>query len=177
MLGFDRGGANIYHARLMFARPLIDGADFALNGKELRGEVALDTLPRLSDRLAESGGYVAFYLRGHQMFDRLLLEIELTGKCRLRCQRCLGEMDYPIAMTSSLRLVPATEIDAADTDDETECIEAAPGMDVLSLVEDELLLGLPYAPSHTVGKCAEQLNVSKQSSSPFAVLAVLNHKQ
>jgi len=80
-------------------------------------------------------------------------------------------------MTSSLRLVSATEIDAADTDDETECIEAAPGMDVLSLVEDELLLGLPYAPSHTVGKCAEQLNVSKQSSSPFAVLAVLNHKQ
>lgn len=161
----------------MFARPLIDGVDFALSGKELRGNVALDALPRLGDVLADSCGNIAFALRGLKDEGRLMLKVELVGDCRLRCQRCLGELVYPVAMTSFLRLASATQIDEVDTDDEVECIEASSQIDVLSLVEDELLLGIPYAPRHAEGECVAEVNELKQSANPFAVLADINKKQ
>ncbi len=161
----------------MFARPLIDGVDFALNGKELRGNVALGALPRLGDVLADSQGDIAFALCGFKDGDRLLLQIELSGNCRLRCQRCLGELVYPVAITASLHLVPAGRIEEVDTDDEIECIEASSEIDVLSLVEDELLLGIPYSPRHPEGECAAQVNELTQSANPFAVLADINKKQ
>lgn len=161
----------------MFARPLIDGVDFALNGKELRGKVALDALPRLGDTLADSQGDIAFTLRGFKEGDRLLLRIELSGICRLRCQRCLGELVYPVAVTTSLRLVPAGQIEQDDTGDEMECIEAAAEIDVLSLVEDELLLEIPYSPRHPEGECAAQINELTRSANPFAVLANINKRQ
>ena len=161
----------------MFARPLIDGADFALNGKELRGEVALDALPRLADLLADSRGSIAFVLRGFEDDGRLMLEVELAGDCRLRCQRCLGELVYPVAVATSLCLAPAGQVDALDMDDEFEYIEESSQIDVLSLIEDELLLEIPYAPRHSDDGCAAQPDELKRSASPFAVLANLNKKQ
>ncbi|GAB1232762.1 YceD family protein [Ferrigenium sp. UT5] len=155
----------------MFARPLIDGVDFALNGRELRGNLPLDALPRLKELLANERGEIAFLLRGYAKDSHLMLDVELGGECRLRCQRCLGELLFPVAMASSLRLAPPGEIDAVDMEDETECIETSTRIDVLSLVEDELLLGMPYAPRHPAGKCLVPENALNQSASPFAVLA------
>ncbi|MFA5371146.1 MAG: YceD family protein [Sideroxydans sp.] len=161
----------------MFARPLIDGVDFALNGKELRGSVALDTLPRLGDILANPSGNIAFALRGFKVDDRLMLKVDLFGDCRLRCQRCLGEMVYPVTMAVTLHLVSSGRIEEVDTDDEIDCIDVSSEIDVLSLVEDELLLGIPYAPRHPEGECVTQANELKQSANPFAVLADINKKQ
>ena len=161
----------------MFARPLIDGVDFAINGKELHGNVALDALPRLGELLANSRGSIAFSLRGFKEGDRLMLKVELAGDCLLRCQRCLGELAYPVAISSSLRLAPAELIEEVDIDDEVECIEASSQIDVLSLVEEELLLGIPYAPRHPKGECVMQVNEPRQSTHPFAALANFNKKQ
>jgi len=161
----------------MFARPLIDGVDFAINGKELHGNVALDALPRLGELLANSRGSIAFSLRGFKEGDRLMLKVELAGDCFLRCQRCLGELAYPVAMASSLRLAPAKQIEEVDIDDEVECIESSSRIDVLLLVEDELLLGIPYAPRHSKGECAMQVNEPSESIHPFAALANINKKQ
>lgn len=161
----------------MFARPLIDGVDFAVSGKELHGNVALDALPRLGEILASPHGSIAFSLHGFKDGDRLMLKVELTGDCLLRCQRCLGELAYPVAMTSFLRLAPAELIEEFDNDDEVECIEASSRIDVLSLVEEELLLGIPYAPRHLEGECAMQVNEPRQSTHPFAALAKINKKQ
>lgn len=160
----------------MFARPLIDGVDFALNGKVLHGNVALEALSRLGEILAGPHGSIAFSLRGYKEGDRLMLRVELVGDCLLRCQRCLGELAYPVAMTSSLRLAPAELIEEVDIDDEAECIEASSRIDVLSLVEEELLLGIPYAPRHPKGECAMQVNEPRQSTHPFAALAKINKK-
>ena len=172
---FDRGGRNIYHARLMFARPFIDSVDFARNGKEIRGEIAVSELSRLGDMLTKSDGSLTYIVRGYREADRDMLEVSLQGACALRCQRCLGELEYPVNMVSRLQLLPADKLDATEEDDDVDAIEAEPRLDVLALIEEELLLGLPFAPRHAEGECAPATNDLQQKANPFAVLAGLKH--
>jgi uncharacterized metal-binding protein YceD (DUF177 family) len=42
------------------------------------------------------------------------------------------------------------------------------------LIEEELLLDLPFAPRHTEGECVPAANDLQQKANPFAVLAGLN---
>ena len=172
---FDRGGRNIYHARLMFARPFIDSVDFARNGKEIRGEIAVSGLSRLSDMLAKSDGSLTYIVRGYHEAGRDMLEVSLQGACTLRCQRCLGELEYPVNLVSRLQLLPADKLDATEEDDDVDAIEAEPRLDVVALIEEELLLGLPFAPRHAEGECAPATNDLQQKANPFAVLAGLKH--
>ncbi|MFZ2161953.1 MAG: YceD family protein [Sideroxyarcus sp.] len=157
----------------MFARPFIDSVDFARNGKEIRGEIAVSELSRLGDLLAKSEGSLTYIVSGFREGDGDMLGISLQGSCTLRCQRCLGELEYPVDMTSRLLLLPADRLDEVEDDDEVEAIEADPKLDVLALIEEELLLGLPFAPRHPEGKCAPATNGLQQKASPFAVLAGL----
>lgn len=173
---FDREGRNIYHARLMFARPLIDSVDFARNGREIHGEIAVSELSRLGDMLAKSGGSLTYILRGYREADRDMLQVTLQGACTLRCQRCLGELEYPLNTVSRLQLLPAGKMDEAkEDDDDVDSIEATSQLDVLALIEDELLLGLPFAPRHPEGECAPATDDLQQKANPFAVLAGLKH--
>ena len=157
----------------MFARPFIDSVDFARNGKEIRGEIAVSELSRLSDVLAKSVGSLTYIVRGFREGDSNMLGISLQGSCTLRCQRCLGELEYPVDMTSRLLLLPAERLDEVEDDDDVDAIEADPRLDVLALIEEELLLGLPFAPRHPDGECAPATNGLQQKASPFAVLAGL----
>ena len=170
---FDREGRNIYHARLMFARPFIDSLDFARNGNELRGEIPMAMLSRLSDMLANSDGMLSYVVRGSKEDDRHMLEVVLKGVCHLRCQRCLGELLYPIGSASHLQLLPADRLEEVEENDAVDGIEASPRLDVLALIEDEVLLDLPFAPKHPEGDCSPAMDGLKQSVNPFAVLAGL----
>ena len=169
---FDREGRNIYHARLMFARPFIDSVDFARNGKEMRGEIAVSALSRLADKLAKSSGSLTYIVRGFHEDGRDMLEVSLQGECTLSCQRCLGYLEYPVNLVSRLWLLPADKLDEAEEDDdEMDAIEAEPRLDVLALIEEELLLGLPFSPRHPEGECVPAASDLQQKANPFAVLA------
>jgi uncharacterized protein len=157
----------------MFARPFIDSVDFARNGKEIRGEMAVSALSRLSDMLADSDGSLTYIVRGSHEEGRDILEVSLQGVCTLRCQRCLSELKYPVNLVSRLWLLPADKLDEADEEDEMDAIEAESRLDVVALIEEELLLALPFAPMHPEGKCAPATNDLQQKASPFAVLAGL----
>jgi uncharacterized protein len=157
----------------MFARPFIDSVDFARNGKEIRGEIAVSELSRLGDVLANSGGSLTYIVSGFREGDSDMLGISLQGACTLRCQRCLGELNYPVDMTSRLLLLPADKLGEVEDDDDVDAIEAEPRLDVLALIEEELLLGLPFAPRHPEGECVPATNGLQQKASPFAVLAGL----
>ncbi|MBI3903967.1 MAG: DUF177 domain-containing protein [Nitrosomonadales bacterium] len=160
----------------MFARHFIDSLDFAHNGRELRDEVAVAKLPRLQDMLASPTGNIDYVVRGLQGKDgRPMLELEMNGSCQLRCQRCLGSLDYPIELTTRLLLAPGSELDEfSDNESELDSIAADKHLDVLDMVEEELLLTLPFAPKHPEGACAavaEGLN--RPEGNPFAALAGL----
>ena len=158
----------------MFARPFIDSMDFARNGKELCGEIPIVALPRLSDMLANSAGTLSYRVCGSQQDDQPRLEVILTGRCNLRCQRCLDEFSYPIEVTSHLRLVSTDKLDEDEIDaDEEDIIEATAQLDVLALIEDEVLLALPFAPKHQEGACEAPLKNLQKVANPFDVLAVL----
>ncbi len=169
----------------MFARHFIDSLDFARKGQELRGTAPVAEMTRLQDVLASPQGQVNYVLRGLTGKDgKLLLELALEGDCQLRCQRCLRGLPYAIKTVSLLMPVPESELEGSALEggelDEEEGIDrilADTHLDVLGLVEDEILLGLPFSPKHEFGACAAAAeHVSAEKQNPFAVLRELKNK-
>ena len=169
----------------MFARHFIDSLDFARKGQELRGEVPVSEMLRLQDVLAAPDGQIHYVLRGLTGRDgKLLLELALEGVCQLRCQRCLQAMPYTVKTVSLLMPTPEHELEGAlpeggelEEDDGIDHIPADQHMDVLGLVEDEILLGLPLSPRHEIGVCAAvAADVPEEKQNPFAVLRELKNK-
>ncbi|MEW6563471.1 MAG: YceD family protein [Pseudomonadota bacterium] len=160
----------------MFARPFIDSLDFALMGKTMHGEIPVRELVRLHDVLADTEGAVRYVLRGFQdKQGEAHLELSLEGDCNLRCQRCLRGLGYSIRQTSRLRLSQDPDWEASPLEEEEEdSIPADKHMDVLALVEDEILLALPFASKHEEGSCRmASEHLVQPDANPFAVLAGL----
>ena len=164
----------------MFARHFIDSLDFARQGGELRGELPVAELPRLQDMLADPQGKVSFEVYG--LLDKSgkpALQVKLDGQCVLRCQRCLEGYTHPLHLSSRLYLVreerPLDE--SALVDEGPDSIVADAHLDVLALLEDEILLSLPFAPKHPSGDCrSETKSQIEPSRNPFAILSGLKRQ-
>jgi uncharacterized protein len=160
----------------MFAQPFIDSTDFAKNGREMCGEILLAKFPRLADMLANQGGALTYKLIGSQEDNRCMLVLEVQGMCQLRCQRCLEAFFYPVKIAARLQLLPQDRLDEVNEVDDVDGIEASRQLDVLALIEDEVLLDLPFAPRHEEGVCSPAVNSLQQSANPFAVLVGLKRQ-
>jgi uncharacterized protein len=110
---------------------------------------------RLYDRLAEGEGSVAWRIEGTtDGAGRPALAIVLAGAVPLECQRCLEVFAAPIEQrTLTLLARSEGEADALDAGNEDEVLVADHPLDARALVEDELLLTLPFAPMHPEGQC------------------------
>ena len=141
----------------MSAQTVIDSLEFARTGQTLQGSLAIAGLTRLKESLADDEGRVEFVVKGgRDARRRLVLTLEISGLLHLQCQRCLGRLEYPLRLSNALLLVGKGEVAAGDLDDEdAEWIEASGELDVAMLVEDEIILGLPYAPRHEEGTCRQ----------------------
>jgi uncharacterized protein len=155
-------------------RTVIDSLEFARSGQSLRGSVPVASLERLHDALCDTAGAVDYLLRGGcDARQRLTLALEVTGVLHLRCQRCLGPFDYRLRLANTLLLANPGEVDSGALDaEESESIEPSGELDVASLIEDEIILGLPYAPRHAEESCRAGRE-APGAASPFAVLAEL----
>ena len=161
----------------MFARHFIDSLDFAHKGKELRGEIPVSGMLRLNDVLAGPDGQIGYVLRGFLNKDgRPMLELKLDGVCQLRCQRCLQAMEYPVEQVSRLLLAEEQPEDELE-EEGYDSIPPDSNLDVAALVEDEILLNLPFAPKHEQGVCqAAQEQTGQEAVNPFSVLRSLKSK-
>ena len=168
----------------MDARPFIDSLDFAGNGRQISGEIPVAGLPRLLDALEDSQGTLQYTVRGGaDKQGNPLLDVSITGSCRLRCQRCLGAMEHAVRIDTRLLLRDQASLDALDAGDgvagseeeEFDSILADAHLDVLNLLEEEILLSLPIAPRHEFGVCqaAGGGNEYREEKKPFAVLEKL----
>lgn len=139
----------------MSAQTVIDSLEFARSGQVLRGNLTVAELKRLKESLADDQGGIEFAVKGgHDARRRPILALEISGLLHLQCQRCLGRLDYKLRLSNTLLLVGADEVAGGHLDDEdAEWIEASGELDVAMLVEDEIILGLPYAPRHEEGTC------------------------
>lgn len=137
------------------------------------------SLARLQDSLFDAEGRVDFLLKGgRDQRGRPAVHLELSGLLCLRCQRCMGPLRYPLYMANTLLLVRADEPlpeEETDAPDAPDWIVAGAAMDVAMLIEDEILLDLPFAPRHPTGTCRlhEDAGREGRAASPFAGLAAL----
>ena len=156
----------------MSHQPVIDGFEFASAGAAQQGVLPLDGFPRLRDLLASDAGEVAYELQGlRDARGRPSLRLKVRGTVQVKCQRCLEAM--PVKVDEDELLVLAStqaEIDADPADAEApDRLLAGKALPLRELVEDQLILALPYAPRHERCK-AGAAERDEQRISPFAGL-------
>lgn len=152
---------------------VIDCLEFARSGGVLERSVGMDQLPRLADILVTTQGSLSVRLEGwRDEQGKSWLQVNISGEPELCCQRCLGGVRFPLAISSRLQLMaPGEEWPDDDlVDDSADAITAEKALPVLSLIEDEVLLALPIAPRHE--QCeSPSASATGQGTSPFAALA------
>ena len=159
----------------MSHQPVIDGFEFASAGATQRGVLQVSDFPRLRDLLASDAGEIAYEVEGmRDARGRPSLRLDVRGVLQLRCQRCLGAMPFAV-QAGTLLVLAATqaEIDAEPVDAEgPDRILAGKEMRLRDMVEDELILALPYAARHE--HCAAAAKAADEGTqSPFAALRSL----
>ena len=168
----------------------IDAFEMAARGLEHAGTVPATGFARVADKLATGvadesgdGGTLEWRIAGvTDALGRPAIEVRLDGAVTLECQRCLRPFSWPVKQRTML-LLARDERDQAilDEDDEHEVIVAAAPLDALELVEDELLLTLPFAPHCERSDCVtagsqdegDGEQKAAAAKSPFAALAAL----
>jgi len=107
------------------------------------------------------------------------LDLSIHGSLALTCQRCLGELSWPVDLTAGFCIV-ASEADAGRLREPIDAVAPGPaGLSLAELTEDEVLAALPLAPMHAVGTgCMADHSASAPDGSnrPLAGLAALLKK-
>ena len=153
-------------------QPVIDGFEFASAGATQQGVWPIRDFPRLADMLAADKGEVAYQIDGvRDERGRPSLQVKVRGTLQLRCQRCLEPMQYEVdadellVLAGTLAEIHAEPADASGADR----VVAGKEMPVRDLIEDELILAVPYAPRHE-GCSARPSQDAEEKTSPFAGL-------
>lgn len=152
----------------------INGLEFSANGERLDGAVALQGFPRLSALETVAGdGTLHYVIEGcRDEFGRPGLAICVEGKLQLVCQRCMEPLEHVIRVETWLGLASTqAEIDA-DPTEAPDRVLATSSMPVVELIEDEVLLALPYAPRHSNEDECRGRSAAKErrARSPFGEL-------
>lgn len=154
----------------------VDASRLAARGARLDNETPVAAMKRLHRALAGAEGSVASELAFARDFDD---RITVTGHARaivpVICQRCLEPMQ--LVLDAPIELTVLTDAEDAD-DGDTEVTVSSDGiLSPLSLVEDELVLALPFAPKHGGSEgCdtpADAEPLESKRPNPFTVLKSL----
>ena len=158
----------------MSHEPVIDGFEFASAGATQHGVLPLDGFLRLRDLLASDAGEVAYEIEGlRDERGRPSLRVSVRASLQLRCQRCLEAMPFEVDEQELLVLAATqAEIEADPAEVQVpDRVLAGKEMQVRELIEDQLILTLPYAPRHE--GCAGRAVTARSDEgkvSPFAGL-------
>jgi uncharacterized protein len=131
----------------MLHRPVIDGLEFARSRGGLSGDWPFADFPRLQEAV-QSGTALRYELQGvPEEQGRPALRLRVTGTLHLACQRCLGALEHPLRIDALLLLFDS-ESDIGADPETPDGIVATKEMAVRDLIEEEVLLAIPYAPRH-----------------------------
>lgn len=156
------------NARSFDARRL-DVAAFAEQQGELAGELPLQQFQRLADFTAPETppgpqDMIRWRAQGEarpargQQAPHVWLHLQVDTALAMTCQRCLQPLAVPLAVARDLRFVAGEEAAAAeDAESEDDVLALAPFLNLHTLMEDELVLALPWVPRHEL--CPEPLVV------------------
>ena len=167
-----------------------DAFRLAARAEAIAGEVDMAGRERVADRLAPRQGAVPIAWRiegGRDPLARPMLTLTVRGSVGLTCQRCLQRLKLELDQRSEV-LVAHDEAELRRLDvEEREVVLASAPLDALTLVEDEVLLSLPFAPMHPPGDCPDEVKAAdgagvkhgtkqQDTPSPFARLAAIKRR-
>jgi len=172
----------------------LDVAAFVDAEAETHGTVSLSQLPRLASSIAPEADVAAQQVHWHITgwlepqragAPHRWLTVEAQTDLPWTCQRCLTSVTLPIEVSRDIRWV-ANEALAAELDAEMEddVLALERQVDVLSLIEDELIMEAPLVPRHETCPVAMKMSTddpdviaaedeAARKPNPFAVLASL----
>jgi len=161
----------------MTAQPIINSIEFARKALEFHDTIVVSQFSRLHDALSSNESVLDWQLQGEVNSEgKPVLHLHVQGSLNLTCQRCLEPLEFNLNVNSDF-IVVANEADLPPEDedvDERDYLVADAQMQVAELIEDEVLLALPYAPKHDFGSCGASGNVDElKKPNPFAVLQSL----
>lgn len=150
----------------------IDNVKFAKQKQNLVGEIDLTKVARIQE-IADYKGIIKFELNGEiDKLNRPLLKLHVYGIITTLCQNCLQAMDLSLDNSSRVTVFyTEAQLDEAlfsehDSDAE-DGVLAEDEFDVINLVEDEVIMLLPYAIKHD--ECIG-LSYHDDADNPFSVL-------
>lgn len=161
----------------------IDPRKLVDRGIVLKGPVSSTKMTRLNALLDSPAGDVQVELefgrdeqripmmRGHYQVDATLI-----------CQRCLEPVVIPLDSQCAVGFVESDEAARSLPGHYEPVILDDESLDLVSLIEDELLLALPVVPTHPIGTCQHPPGFESDTAepedeavkpNPFSVLAKL----
>ena len=155
---------------------VIDTRQFAERRGVIEAEVEEASLPRLAHESLEPLSPVKVRVEGVKS-PRGKPGLRLRAECsiQLECQRCMQPVALNLTPSAAFELVDGEDQLNTD-DDEWDVLVHSEHLDLLAILEDELLLALPYAPMHDA--CSPtQVGERMARASPFAALAQLKGAQ
>jgi uncharacterized protein len=176
-----------------FVPSRLDVNAFATEAAHLSGSEPAAAFERLSAELAEPSPDVRIDWRaagelraGGEGVLAPWLHLEVDALLPFVCQRCLTPVQLSLTVERDFRFA-ADEATAAVEDEmaEEEVLAIARDFDLLTLIEDELLMEVPVTPRHDVCPVPVQLSATdpgfedaeEAAAKPFAVLESLRGRK
>lgn len=127
----------------------VDPVRLALNGAVLRGQLPFSACGRLLEFALNPDGRIDLELVFGREDGVTRVRGRVEATVRLQCQRCLEPVDLTVRCNVSLGVVASlAEADRLPEDCEPLIREGEGPIAVADLVEDEIILALPYIPRH-----------------------------
>lgn len=151
---------------------LINNIEIAKSQTPLSGEMAVDDCSRLTE-VVNNGNQSQLKIHyslvgGEAKFHLPSMHLTVEASLPLICQRCLEPMQLDLSLAYDY-VVSESEPEEIEGDDNVDWVETSREMDVNELIEDELLIALPLAPTHEQ-KCKPLKLESGEKHNPFAAL-------
>lgn len=175
------------------APPKLDLMRLAGDGATVRGAVGINSFKRLLADLPaqndgqQDGGVVWYEVSGStQTGRRGRVALKVQSVLLLICQRCMRSMPFIVDELAEFELFASErQLQSAQSDDDVDPLAPEPMLvqgpiDLEQLVEDQLILAVPYVPKHEHCQPAQsvsgELDEQPERESPFKVLKGLKPK-
>src|SRR5690606_35843304 len=163
-----------------------DTFELTRSGREITGVTPIARFERLTEDLPDQADNTVSWSEKGELDSRgqHFLRVSVKAEPTLECQRCLKPFQWPVEAENRLQVVKSEAaledegVVDSDSDDLIERIVGSQRLDVLALVEDEIILSLPYVPKHDVcpslpDALAQESGADTSRPNPFAALSQL----
>ena len=150
---------------------LINNLEVAKKQESIDGEIPGVSCERLLEIIGQDDQYpqIHYKLSGTTTkFHLPSLHLNIDAGLPVVCQRCLGAMQLKLSLAYDY-VISESEPAPFEGDDEVDWLEVSREMNLNALIEDELLMAIPLAPTHADG-CKLLKQGSGEKHNPFAAL-------